>query len=93
MFYLIQKSPNLTYPSSNVDFMFQPCTESLFLGLFHEFYSILSPLLLELIQQNHAPVDPFDLPAILSKDAVYNAVGLAAFDMYDEVSVSYQWFV
>lgn len=65
--------------------MFQPCTESLFLALFHEFRVTLSPVLLEMIQSNHALVSPSDLNAILRKDAVYNAVGLAAFDLYDEV--------
>lgn len=38
-----------------------------------------------MIQNNHALVSPSDLSAILRKDAVYNAVGLAAFDLYDEV--------
>lgn len=31
-------------------------------------------------------ISPDDLPGILKKDAVYNAVGLAAFDLYDDVS-------
>jgi hypothetical protein len=30
-------------------------------------------------------VDPQNLPAILQKDAIYNSVGLAAFDLYDEI--------
>ena len=30
-----------------------------------------------------------DLAAILHKDAVYNAVGLAAFDLYDEVKINF----
>jgi len=40
---------------------------------------------MEMIQSNHALVSPSDLNAILRKDAVYNAVGLAAFELYDEV--------
>lgn len=68
--------------------LLQPCTESLFVGLFHDFRTTLTPLLLQLISQNHAPADPHNLPAILFKDAVYNAVGLAAFDLYDEVTLS-----
>lgn len=66
-------------------FPFQPCTENLFFVLFHEFRVTLSPVLLEMIQSNHALVSPSDLNAILRKDAVYNAAGLAAFDLYDEV--------
>jgi hypothetical protein len=45
----------------------------------------MTPVLVELLQSNHALVSPYDFPAILAKDAVYNAIGLAAFDMYDEV--------
>ncbi|KAG8294332.1 Importin-11, partial [Homalodisca vitripennis] len=72
-----------------------PCTETLFLALFHEFRETLTPLLLQLITQIHGPVDPHDLPAILAKDAVYNAVGIAAFDLYDEIisSVVSYWLL
>uniref|UniRef100_A0A1B6L138 Importin-11 n=1 Tax=Graphocephala atropunctata TaxID=36148 RepID=A0A1B6L138_9HEMI len=69
----------------------RPCTETLFLALFHEFRATLTPLLLQLITQTHGPVDPHNLPAILAKDAVYNAVGIAAFDLYDEVNFD-EWF-
>lgn len=41
------------------------------------------------MQRHHQPVDPNNLHAILVKDAVYNAVGLAAFDLYDEVRTKY----
>lgn len=60
-------------------------TESTFVALFHLYRDILAPVLVNLTQQHHQPVDPHDLHAILLKDAVYNAVGLAAFDLYDEV--------
>ncbi|CAG2063201.1 unnamed protein product, partial [Timema podura] len=66
-----------------------PCTENIFLTLFHEFRVVLSPVLLEMIQNNHNLVAPDNLSAILKKDAVYNAVGLAAFDFYDEVTTQY----
>ena len=36
-------------------------------------------------EQSSGVVAQNDLAAILQKDAVYNAVGLAAFDLYDEV--------
>jgi hypothetical protein len=39
----------------------------------------------QFFRSNHAPVDPQNLPAILQKDAIYNSVGLAAFDLYDEI--------
>ncbi|KAG8226722.1 hypothetical protein J437_LFUL004372, partial [Ladona fulva] len=59
------------------------CTQTLFVTLFHEYREVLSSILLEMIRSNHDPVPPSDLEAILRKDAVYNAVGLAAFDLYD----------
>ena len=40
---------------------------------------------MSLVRDNHAPVDPANLTAILKKDAIYNAVGLAAFDLYDDI--------
>lgn len=55
--------------------------------VFHEFRAVLSPVLLSMIQANHGPVSASDLNAILVKDAIYNAVGLAAFDLYDEVCI------
>lgn len=63
----------------------QPCTESLFLAIFHQFRDVLASVLVDLMKQHHQPVDPNNLHAILVKDAVYRAVGLAAFDLYDEV--------
>ena len=38
------------------------------------------------------PVNSQDLRALLNKDAVYNAVGLAAFDLYDEIDFD-RWLV
>lgn len=70
----------------------RPCTESLFLSLFHEHRETLCPVLVDLVRQNHAPVSPDDLTAILAKDAIYNAVGLAAFELYDEINFD-EWFM
>lgn len=67
----------------------RPCTESVFNALFHEFRDTLAPVLLNLIiQNNQLVINPQDMDAILRKDAIYNAVGLAAFDLYDEVRKS-----
>ncbi|KAJ1522166.1 hypothetical protein ONE63_002476 [Megalurothrips usitatus] len=70
----------------------RPCTESLFVTVFHEFQPVLCPVLLAMIQSNHGPVSGTDLNAILVKDAIYNAVGLAAFDLYDEINFD-EWFL
>jgi hypothetical protein len=69
----------------------RPCTETLFLSVFHEYRTILSPVLLDMIRDNIQLVEPSDLTGILRKDAVYNAVGLAAYDLYDDVDFN-TWF-
>lgn len=67
------------------------CTQFLFREIFHQFKDVFAMILVDLMQRHHQPVDPNNLHAILLKDAVYNAVGLAAFDLYDEVNFD-QWF-
>ncbi|XP_047995765.1 importin-11 [Leguminivora glycinivorella] len=70
----------------------RPCTEAVFMELFHEFRDTLAPELVRLLAGlQHTPPDANDLDAILKKDAIYNAVGLAAFDLYDEVDFD-EWF-
>ena len=49
-------------------------------------------MLVALVKQSSGPVSPQDLRALLHKDAVYNAVGLAAFDLYDDIDFD-QWLV
>ncbi|XP_023228381.1 importin-11-like [Centruroides sculpturatus] len=73
-------------------FSLRPCTEVLFLTIFHEFRQSLIPLLLEMIQKMQTMTSTTDLQVILQKDAVYNAVGLAAFDLFDDVDFD-NWFM
>ena len=42
-------------------------------------------MMVEMVHNTAGPVNSQDLRALLNKDAVYNAVGLAAFDLYDEI--------
>lgn len=44
-----------------------------------------------MVQAVQNPCDPEDMVAILRKDAVYNAVGLSAFDLFDDVDFD-KWF-
>ncbi|XP_053596445.1 importin-11 [Microplitis demolitor] len=67
------------------------CTQSLFLSIFPQSSDVMSGVLMELMRRYHQPVDPNDCQAILMKDAIYLAVGLVAFDLYDEVDFD-QWF-
>ncbi|XP_066986451.1 importin-11 [Macrobrachium rosenbergii] len=69
----------------------RPCTETLFVSLFHEYRNALTPVLMEMVRSSHSPVDPRDYHGILQKDAVYNAVGLAAFELFDDIDFD-QWF-
>lgn len=43
-----------------------------------------------MVHETNQIVLPDDTQGILRKDAVYNAVSLAAFDLYDEVSFKIQ---
>ena len=45
----------------------------------------LAPVLVDMVRSSQTLLDPTNLPAILQKDAVYAAVGHAAFDLYDEI--------
>ncbi|KAJ8961664.1 hypothetical protein NQ318_021262 [Aromia moschata] len=70
----------------------RPSMDTVFVTIFHEYKDILIPVVLELIAETHVLVSPEDMQGILKKDAVYNAVGLCAFDLYDEVDFD-QWFM
>lgn len=69
----------------------RPCTETLFLTIFKAFRLSLSPILLEMVQAVQGPCDSDNLAALLRKDAAYNAVGLASFDLFDEIDFD-SWF-
>lgn len=69
----------------------RPSSEVLYLTMFKEFRTSLTPVVLEMVQAVQNPCDPEDMVAILRKDAVYNAVGLSAFDLFDDVDFD-KWF-
>lgn len=73
-------------------YSYRPCCETLFLTVFHEFRDCLAPIVVDMVRNNSTPVPPSDLNGILHKDAIYNAVGLAAFDLYDEIDFD-TWLV
>lgn len=70
----------------------RPSTDTLFVTIFHEYKETLIPVILELVAETNMLVSPDDMQAILKKDAVYNAVGLCAFELYDEIDFD-SWFV
>ncbi|XP_026526316.1 importin-11 [Notechis scutatus] len=69
----------------------RPCTEVLFIDIFHEYNQTLTPVLLEMVHSLQGPTNMDDTHALLIKDAVYNAVGLAAYELFDSVDFD-QWF-
>uniref|UniRef100_A0A8C3PX15 Importin-11 n=1 Tax=Chrysolophus pictus TaxID=9089 RepID=A0A8C3PX15_CHRPC len=69
----------------------RPCTEVLFIDIFHEYNQTLTPVLLEMVHSLQGTTNLEDTSAILIKDAVYNAVGLAAYELFDSVDFD-QWF-
>ncbi|NXC34166.1 IPO11 protein, partial [Campylorhamphus procurvoides] len=69
----------------------RPCTEVLFIDIFHEYNQTLTPVLLEMVHSLQGSTNIEDTNAILIKDAVYNAVGLAAYELFDSVDFD-QWF-
>ncbi|NXN91748.1 IPO11 protein, partial [Rhinopomastus cyanomelas] len=69
----------------------RPCIEVLFIDIFHEYNQTLTPVLLEMVHSLQGFPDIEDTSAILIKDAVYNAVGLAAYELFDSVDFD-QWF-
>uniref|UniRef100_A0A7N6BG30 Importin-11 n=1 Tax=Anabas testudineus TaxID=64144 RepID=A0A7N6BG30_ANATE len=68
-----------------------PCTEVLFLDIFHNYSQTLTPVLLDMVQNLQGPTSVEDPVQLLMKDAVYNAVGLAAYELFDNVDFD-QWF-
>uniref|UniRef100_H2UL07 Importin-11 n=1 Tax=Takifugu rubripes TaxID=31033 RepID=H2UL07_TAKRU len=69
----------------------RPCTEVLFLDIFHNYSQTLTPVLLDMVQNLQGPTNVEDPVQLLMKDAVYNAVGLAAYELFDNVDFD-QWF-
>uniref|UniRef100_A0AAY4AR79 Importin-11 n=1 Tax=Denticeps clupeoides TaxID=299321 RepID=A0AAY4AR79_9TELE len=69
----------------------RPCTEVLFLDIFHNYSQTLTPVLLEMVQNLQGPTNVEEPVQLLMKDAVYNAVGLAAYELFDSVDF-HSWF-
>lgn len=67
--------------------MFQPSIDAVFATIFHEYKEVLIPVILEMVVETNVFVAPENTQAILKKEAVYNAIGLCAFDLYEEVNL------
>ncbi|XP_065567259.1 importin-11-like [Artemia franciscana] len=69
----------------------RPCAESLFLAIFHEYSTVMCSLLLALVKDNTAFVSAEDFQGILRRDAIYNALGLVSFELFDQIDFD-NWF-
>lgn len=69
----------------------RPCSEVLFIDIFHEYSQTLMPVLLDMVHTLQGPTPIEDLNALLIKETVYNAVGLAAYELFDSVDFN-EWF-
>ncbi|CAI5480607.1 unnamed protein product [Closterium sp. Yama58-4] len=77
----------------------RPCAEALLLLLFEQFKEVLSPALIDMLRQCMEACPPpaspdADVPvtpALLLKDACYDAVGVACYDLHDVVDFK-TWF-
>lgn len=69
------------------------CTEAFYMALFQKYHPILCKQLLVYIQQSQSIqlTSASPAPDILIKESIYNAVGLTAFHLFDDVDFD-NWF-
>lgn len=69
------------------------CTETFFLTLFNKFRQEIIPEVVKYTQKAQMTelTENSSLKEILLKDAIYNAVGLGAFNLFDDINFD-QWF-
>uniref|UniRef100_A0A8D2IW74 Importin-11 n=1 Tax=Varanus komodoensis TaxID=61221 RepID=A0A8D2IW74_VARKO len=67
----------------------RPCTEVLFIDIFHEYNQTLTPVLLEMVHKLQGTFEV--LYKIMWFVELYNAVGLAAYELFDSVDFDH-WF-
>uniref|UniRef100_A0A3B4Y3B8 Importin-11 n=1 Tax=Seriola lalandi dorsalis TaxID=1841481 RepID=A0A3B4Y3B8_SERLL len=68
----------------------RPCTEVLFLDIFHNYSQTLTPVLLDMVQNLQGQLN-VNSNIITCQKQIYNAVGLAAYELFDNVDFD-QWF-
>ncbi|NWQ77288.1 IPO11 protein, partial [Columbina picui] len=69
----------------------RPCTEVLFIDIFHEYNQTLSPVLLEMVHSLQGKILTTNNKHKYIFSPVFNAVGLAAYELFDSVDFD-QWF-
>ncbi|NXV81651.1 IPO11 protein, partial [Atlantisia rogersi] len=69
----------------------RPCTEVLFIDIFHEYNQTLTPVLLEMVHSLQGKSFKKYRNSTMLISLLYNAVGLAAYELFDSVDFD-QWF-
>lgn len=71
----------------------RPCAESFYLAMFNRFRpQMIAEVVKQTVMAQQAPLtEASSLKEILFKDAIYNAVGLSAFNLFDDIDFN-QWF-
>lgn len=74
-------------------FSLRSCTEAFFMALFQKYSAVMTRQLLEYIGKSQALQlsESSEVNDILIKESIYNAVGLTAFHLFDEVDFD-SWF-
>ncbi|EDO30947.1 predicted protein [Nematostella vectensis] len=72
-------------------YQLRPSIENLYLTLFAEYRSIVTPVVVNLIKTVQASPDTEDMNVLLQKDAVYTAAGLASYNLFEELDFD-NWF-
>jgi len=73
-------------------FSLRPCQENLFTTLVKEFRLVCPQVIMELVNEQENVDSSKDLSVVLCKDAVYCAVGLASYELYDFIDFD-NWFM
>eukprot|EP00051_Salpingoeca_urceolata_P029368 m.489695 g.489695 ORF g.489695 m.489695 type:complete len:1003 (-) comp27025_c0_seq1:25-3033(-) len=71
-------------------FAVRPASEHLFKAMATAYKPVMCALVVQYIQETMAP--PTDAASLVVKDAVYQAVGLCAYDLYDSIDFD-SWFM
>ena len=77
----------------NWKYSLRSCTEAFYLALFHKYHPILCQQLIAYIQKSQSIqlTSTSSIQDILIKESIYNAVGLTAFHLFDDVDFD-AWF-
>eukprot|EP00127_Corallochytrium_limacisporum_P007488 Clim_evm10s253 gene=Clim_evmTU10s253 len=70
----------------NWKFLLRPCAENFYTALLFEHQKPTGECVVGLLQQaSEIPINSQDMNSILLKDAIYNAVGLGSYDLYEKL--------